>query len=531
MKNYDYIIIGAGSAGCLLANRLSANPDHKVLLLEAGGEDKSKNIRVPAAFSKLFKTKNDWNLNSVPQTNAGNRPFYQPRGKVIGGSSSINAMIYVRGNQVDYDSWADLGNKGWAYKDVLPFFKKSENNQLINDEYHGTQGELNITHSPSTNLLTNVFLDAAREQELPINHDFNGQAQEGFGLFHLTQKGGKRWSAADAFLHPIRDRSNLTILTNATAHRILIENRLVRGVEYEQNGQIHQVKSRLEVVLSAGAFHSPHLLLLSGIGDSDELQKHNIPVVNDLKGVGKNLQDHLFVGSLFSTFYKKTLDSAERFPYILGNLLNYIFNKKGPLSSNIAEAGGFVRTSPDEPAPDLQYHFAPAYFIDHGFSKPKGNGYGLGTCLLTPKSSGTISLASSNPKDQPTIDPNYLSDDDDLRKLIWGAQLANKICTSKVFQPYLKGHFKPTAPDEQKIIEMIHQHGQSLYHPTSTCKMGNDALSVVDHRLKVHGIQGLRIADASIMPNITRGNTNAPTIMIAEKAADMILKERELMEV
>ena len=529
MKSYDYIIIGAGSAGCVLANRLSANPNHQVLLLEAGGEDKDMNIKIPAAFSKLFKGKDDWDMSSVPQKHLINREMFQPRGKVIGGCSSINAMIYIRGNKYDYDSWAALGNDGWTYDEVLPFFKKMEGNKLLSDEYHGTDGELNVTKLKTFNFLTGVLFEALKEQNVPLTSDFNGETQEGFGHFQVTQKNGQRFSAADAFLHPIRHRSNLTVITKALVQRIIIENHIATGVEYEHNGQKHQVKAGSEVLLSAGAFHSPQILMLSGIGDGDELQKHKIPVIKDLKGVGKNLQDHLLSGGLYETNYKKSLDSAERFPYVFKNLWDYFVNKTGPLTSNIAEAGGFIKSSPDEPAPDLQYHFAPAYFLDHGFEKPKGNGYALGPCLLSPKSKGTVTISSANSKDKPVIDPNYLSDDDDLRKMIWGSRFSERICTSKAFKPYFKGYYLPSkSPSDSEIVDYIHEYGQTIYHPTSTCKMGNDDMAVVDNRLQVHGILGLRVVDASVMPNVTRGNTNAPVMMIAEKAASMIIHKRML---
>jgi choline dehydrogenase len=531
MNQYDYIIVGGGSAGCVLANRLSENPNHQVLLLEAGGEDKNTNISVPAAFSKLFKTKDEWGMHTVPQKHVNNREMFVPRGKVIGGSSSINAMIYIRGNKADYDHWASLGNKGWSYDEVLPLFKKSEGNEQINDDYHGTKGSLTVTKMNTVNKMTQLFLEAFQAEGFPHNKDFNGEHQEGFGLYQVTQRNGERCSAAKAFLHPIRNRANLTVLTKAQARKILIENHTAKGIEFEQKGQIQQAKARLEVIVSCGAYHSPHLLMLSGIGDGDELSKHGIEVIEDLKGVGKNLQDHIIAGGLYKTNYKRTLDSAERFPYIFQNLFQYLTQRKGVLGSIVAEAGGFWKTREDLDAPDVQYHFAPGYFMNHGFVKPKGNGYALGPCLLTPKSRGTVKLASSNPKDTPLIDHNYFADSEDLDTLIKGCYISEKICLSKVFQPYFKGFFKPTRKmDDENLKDFIYEFGQTLYHPTSTCKMGSDDMAVVNDKLQVHGILNLRVVDASIMPTVTRGNTNAPTIMIAEKASAMILERKLQME-
>ncbi len=526
MPTYGYIIIGAGSAGCVLANRLSEVGGNTVLLLEAGGPGKSQDVRIPAAFPKLLRTRLDWGYRTVAQRQLNNRTLYLPRGKVLGGSSSINAMIYIRGNRADYDGWAALGNDGWPYEEVLPYFKKSENQQMLKSKYHGTGGPLSVTDRNYTNPLSHVFVEAAQEVGFPENEDFNGSEQEGFGLYQVTNTNGARCSAAAAFLRPALGRPNLRVETEALAHRVIIENGRAAGVEYEQKGRKKRALANREVILSAGAYNSPQLLMLSGIGDGAELKKHGIEVQIHVPGVGQNLQDHLVYFAIFNSSFRKSLDSAEKFPGVLRHLYQYLIHKRGPFASNIGEAGGFFRSAPEEPAPDSQIHFGPCYFLEHGFRNPKkGNGYSIGGKVLIPKSRGSVRLASASPSDSPAIDHNYLSDEDDLRKSILGYKVCQQIGMAKAFAPYRTGLFNPTRllEDDKEIEDHIRATAETLYHPVGTCKMGQDEMAVVDEQLRVRGIEKLRVVDASIMPTITRGNTNAPTIMIAEKAAEMIL--------
>jgi choline dehydrogenase len=521
---YDYVIVGAGSAGCVLANRLTEDNKTTVLLLEAGAPDRPKEIHIPITFSKLLKTGYDWAYYTEKQPYLNNRKLYWPRGKVLGGSSSLNAMIYIRGNWRNYDLWRDLGNEGWAFSEVLPYFKKAENQERGASKYHGRGGPLNVADSRSINPLSHAFVKACEEMGLPQNSDFNGEEQDGVGFYQVTQKNGKRHSTAMAYLKPILRRSNLTIQTNAQVTRILFEGTRAIGVTYLQNGETYQIAVAKEVILSGGAINSPQLLMLSGIGCAANLKAIEIPVVVDLPGVGQNLQDHLAVPVAYQCTKPISLANADT----TENLLNYLVFRKGPLTSNVAEAGCFVKTKPNLSTPDLQFHFAPAYFLNHGFTRPEGHGFTLGPTLLYPQSKGSIKLHSNNPLEPPIIQPNYLANEADLQLLVEGVKLARQIIQMKAFDLFRGEEFVPGSQvqQEDELREYIRNNVETLYHPVGTCKMGNDAMSVVNSRLEVYGVQGLRVVDASIMPCIIGGNTNAPTIAIAERAADMIKSDR-----
>ena len=517
---YHYVIIGAGSAGCVLAARLSEQPHSRVLLLEAGGPDRAPEVHIPAAFSKLFKSALDWNYSTEPEPHLHNRQLYWPRGKLLGGSSSINAMIYIRGNALDYEHWKSLGNEGWGFDDVLPYFLKSENQERGPSKYHGRGGPLCVGDLRYVNPLTRAFLAATDELGISSNPDFNGAAQEGAGLYQVTQRNGRRHSAADAYLKPALARPNLTVLTGAHATRVLLEKNRATGVEYVLNGATETASASSEVILAGGAINSPQLLLLSGIGPADELNRAGIRPLQNLPGVGKNLQDHPMVSVGYLCTQPVSMASAES----LLNLLRYLFFKRGPLVSNVAEAGIFLRTRAELAIPDLQVLFGPAYYVNHGLDKRKDHCFGFGPILATPESLGEITLHSRDPFAPPAIRANYLSTDRDLRVIVEGVRLCRRIAHTKAFQPFRGAELHPGAEitTDSGIADFIRGSAQTLYHPVGTCKMGNDEMAVVDSRLRVCGIDRLRVADASIMPRIIAGNTNAPTFMIAEKAADMI---------
>jgi len=521
--NYDYVIVGAGSAGCVLANRLTADGGSDVLLLEAGKPDEKREIGIPVAYSELFKSDVDWEYYTEPQTELNDRELYWPRGKTLGGSSSINAMIYARGQPADYDHWAELGNDGWAYEDVLGYFKQAEHNERGPSEYHGTDGPRNVADLQVSNELSEVFIEAGQAVGLSRNDDFNAGNQSGVGFYQVTQKGGKRHSAADSYLKPVLERSNLTATTGAQVTRVRFDGREAVGVEYVQDGSgsPESVEASKEVILSAGAINSPQLLMLSGIGPAEHLAAHDIPVVHDLPGVGQNLQDHLQVKINYACEKPISLEGADS----LWNVLKYLVLKRGPLTSNVAEAGGFTSVSEGAERPEIQFHFGPSYSVNHGFDNPDGHGFWLGALCLRPESRGRITLRSADPFDDPTIDPRYLTEPTDMDILLKGLKLIREILRAEPFDEYRGKELLP-GPDvqsDEELIAHIRETAATLYHPVGTCKMGDDEMAVVDDRLTVHGIDRLRVVDASIMPTITSGNTDAPTTMIAEKAADHIL--------
>ncbi|HKD82748.1 MAG TPA: choline dehydrogenase [Candidatus Angelobacter sp.] len=517
---YDYIIIGAGSAGCVLANRLSEDPKVKVLLLEAGGRDTRKEIHIPATFCKLFKTPCDWAYYTDPEAQLGKRSLYWPRGKVLGGSSSINAMIYIRGNRADYDGWRDLGNPGWSYDDVLPYFKKSEKQEHGASDYHGATGPLRVSDLRTVNPLSDAFVEAGLEAGFKRNHDFNGESQDGFGFYQVTQFNGKRHSAAAAFLHPAASRPNLTVRTDAHVFGIYFEGKRAAIVSFQQGSGSAQERAEREIILCGGAVGSPQILMLSGVGPAENLRNFNIPVVCDLPGVGQNLQDHPCTGVVFACTKPVSLASAES----LSSLMQYLCFKKGPLTSNVAEAGGFLHTSSQAGVPNLQFHFGAGYFVEHGFQKYDGHAFAFGPTLLHPFSRGEIRLRSSNPLDAPSIRANYFSDPRDMDVMLEGVKLSRTLAATNAFAPYRGKELHPgaEAKDDQALRTHICKFAETLYHPVGTCKMGHDAAAVVDSELRVRGVEGLRVVDASIMPLVVGGNTNAPTIMIAEKAADFV---------
>jgi choline dehydrogenase len=528
---FDFIIIGAGSAGATLATRLTENSQFSVCLIEAGGKDKNPFIHIPFGLAFLSRlTSLGWEYDTEPQSHLNNRKLFWPRGKVLGGSSSLNAMCYIRGVPEDYDRWSDMGAKGWDWQTVLPYFKKSEKQQHGESELHGGDGYLSVSDLRHTNPLSDSFVDAAEQVGLAKVTDFNSREREGLGFFQVTQENGQRCSTAKGYLTPALARPNLTVLTKALVEEIQISNGVATGVKLQLNGKSIELTANKEVLLSAGAINSPQVLMLSGIGPKEHLTENDIKVKADLPGVGQNLQDHL---DAIVQHHCKDRSSYAISPVLLPryvkNAFNYLFKREGIFTSNVAEAGGFDKTVSAGDIPDIQYHFLPAILLNHGRSTALGYGYGLHVCGLYPKSRGEIKLRSNKPTDQAMIDPNYLDHPDDQKVMIDGVRRARKILSAPSFEKYQSWEVGP-GPDlqsDEEILSFLRNKSETIYHPVGTCKMGdiNDVMTVVDSELKVKGIKGLRVVDASVMPTLVGGNTNAPTIMIAERCADLIKRD------
>jgi len=517
--DYDIIIVGAGSAGCVLANRLTENPNDRVLLLEAGSRDWHPYIHMPAGLAKLIELDRiNWSYETEPQAQLHGRRLYWPRGKVLGGSSSINAMCYCRGHRKDYDSWAQAGATGWAFDDVLPYFIRAEDQENGPSAYHGVGGPLCVQNLRHRNPLSDVFLEAAEQAGHTRTDDFNGARQRGFGYYQVTQCNGRRCSTAVGYLRPALGRANLTVETKAQATRVLFDGTRATGVEYRV-GRETRTATGGRVILSGGAINSPQLLMLSGIGPPDALREAGIEVRHALPGVGRNLQDHLDVCTLVHCREPVTYDRVNE----LFAGLRYLFDRRGPASSNIAEAGGFIvsRHATDD-RPDIQMHFVPAFLDDHGRNRIEGHGMTIHACALRPESRGWLSLRSADPFAAPVLQPNYLERDYDVRIMLECVRLSRAIFAQAAFDPFRGAELYPGADlaSDDEMLDFIRRKAESIYHPIGTCRMGTDENAVVDPQLDVRGLEGLAVVDASVMPALVSGNTNAPTIMIAEKYAD-----------
>jgi choline dehydrogenase len=526
---FDYVIVGAGSAGCVLANRLSADGKNSVLLLEAGPKDTNLWIHVPLGYGKLFKEKTvNWMYQTEPEPELGGRQVFQPRGKVLGGSSSINGLLYVRGQHEDYDRWRQRGNSGWGYDDVLPYFKKAENQQRGADDFHGVGGPLPVSDLGHPDPLSAAFIDAAAETGLPVNPDFNGASQEGAGFFQTTTRSGRRASTAVAYLRPAKSRSNLQVETAALAQRILFEGRRARAVEYRQGGVLRTASARKEILVSGGAYNSPQLLQLSGVGPAELLKQHGIDVVLDAPGVGNDLQDHLQVRLVTRCAQRVTLNDILNHPVrrIMAGA-RYAAFRTGPLTIAAGTSGAFFKTNPRLASPDVQIHFLPFSTDKMGEKLHSFSGFSASVCQLRPESRGSLRIRSADPTAPPEIRINYLATETDRTAFVEGIKILRKILAAPALKPFVAREVEPgpKISSDEEILNFCRQRGSTVYHPTSTCRMGNDPLAVVDQRLRVRGIEGLRVVDASIMPDLMSGNTNAPTIMIAEKASDMILED------
>jgi choline dehydrogenase len=526
---FDYVIVGAGSAGCVLANRLSADGKNSVLLLEAGPKDSNLWIHVPLGYAKLFKDKSvNWMYHTEPEPGLGGRQVFQPRGKVLGGSSSINGLLYVRGQHEDYDRWRQHGNAGWGYEDVLPYFKKAENQQRGADTYHGVGGPLPVSDWRHADPLSEAFVVAAAETGIPTNPDFNGATQEGAGFFQTTTRRGRRASTAFSYLRPAKGRGNLHVETDALAQRILFEGRRARAVEYRQGSSLRTARARKEILVSGGAYNSPQLLQLSGVGPAELLKQHGIEIVLDAPGVGNDLQDHMQVRLVMRCAQRVTLNDIVNHPVrrVMAGV-QYAALRKGPLTIAAGTSGAFFKTNPRLASPDIQIHFLPFSTDRMGEKLHSFSGFSASVCQLRPESRGSLRIKSADPTVPPEIRINYLATETDRAAFIEGLKVLRKILSAPALKPYVAEEVAPgpKISSDEELLSFCRQTGSTVYHPTSTCRMGNDPLAVVDQRLRLRGIEGLRVVDASIMPDLMSGNTNAPTVMIAEKASDMILED------
>jgi choline dehydrogenase len=526
---FDYIIVGAGSAGCVLANRLTASGRHRVLLLEAGGRDRNVWIHIPLGYGKLFSNPNvNWLYSTEPEPELNNRRVIQPRGKVMGGSSSINGLLYIRGQHEDYDHWRQLGNAGWSFKDVLPYFRRAEDQERGADEFHGAGGHLKVSDVCEPHPLCEAFIAAAQQSGFPRNDDFNGATQEGAGYFQLTSRNGRRWSTAVGYLKEAKQRGNLTVVPNALATRILFSGRRATGVEYRQGGTTHVAQANAEVIVSGGAFNSPQLLQLSGLGPAKILGDLGIDVVADLPGVGADLQDHLQIRFLYRCNQPITMnDVINRWRHRYAAGLRYLLSRKGLLTIGAGYAGAFLRTRPELATPDVQFHFLIFSADAAGATLHPFSGFMASVCQLRPDSRGFVRIKSSDPAVAPAIQPRYLSARSDCDCAVDGMKLLRRVMSEPVMRDYIAAEHAPgdDCVSDADLLNYARATGTTVYHPTSTCRMGNDPNAVVDERLRVRGFEALRVIDASIMPTVVSGNTNAAAVMIGEKGADMVLED------